>query len=115
MLSSLAWQSPAETVVAGWAVVVCVPERQRAIASETRFLYCTQLHTHTRRSAVDPAASVTSWASRRGWCGRCAAPTSPDLSLTDENIEEIGNTMTHVEKMRMEAALQALRDCVWIP
>ena len=29
--------------------------------------------------------------------------------LTDENIEEIGSTMTHVEKMRMQAALQALR------
>ena len=28
--------------------------------------------------------------------------------LTDENIEEIGGTMTHVEKMRMQAALQAL-------
>ncbi len=29
--------------------------------------------------------------------------------LTDENIEEIGSTMTHVERMRMQAALQALR------
>ena len=29
--------------------------------------------------------------------------------LTDENIEEIGSTMTHVEKMRMQAALEALR------
>ena len=28
--------------------------------------------------------------------------------LTDENIEEIGGAMTHVEKMRMQAALQAL-------
>ena len=29
--------------------------------------------------------------------------------LTDENIEEIGSAMTHVQKMRMQAALQALR------
>ena len=35
--------------------------------------------------------------------------------LTDENIEEIGSTMTHVEKMRMQAALQALRGACLIP
>ena len=40
--------------------------------------------------------------------GRVVEPS--DLQyLTDENIEEIGGTMTHVEKMRMQAALQALR------
>merc|ERR1712072_1497686 len=30
--------------------------------------------------------------------------------LTDENVEEIGGAMTHVEKMRFQAALQALRE-----
>ena len=29
--------------------------------------------------------------------------------LTDENIEEIGAALTHVERMRLQAALQALR------
>ena len=29
--------------------------------------------------------------------------------LTDENIEEIGAALTHVEKMRLQAALQAQR------
>ena len=29
--------------------------------------------------------------------------------LTEENIEEIGSAMTHVEKMRLQAAVQALR------
>jgi len=28
--------------------------------------------------------------------------------LTDENIEEIGAALTHVEKMRLQAALQSL-------
>ena len=28
--------------------------------------------------------------------------------LTDENIEEIGAVLTHVERMRLQAALQAL-------
>jgi len=30
--------------------------------------------------------------------------------LTDENIEEIGSDMTHVERMRLQAALQALQE-----
>ena len=40
--------------------------------------------------------------------GRTVEPS--DLQyLTDENIEEIGATLTHVERMRLQAALQALR------
>ena len=35
--------------------------------------------------------------------------------LTDENIEEIGSTMTHVERMRMQAALQAMRGAYLLP
>ena len=30
--------------------------------------------------------------------------------LTDEDIEEIGSGMTRVEKMRLQAALQALQE-----
>ena len=30
--------------------------------------------------------------------------------LTEENIEEIGAALTHVERMRLQAALQALRN-----
>ena len=32
------------------------------------------------------------------------------LFLTEENVETIGEAMTHVEKMRLAAALQALRE-----
>ena len=40
--------------------------------------------------------------------GRVVEPS--DLQyLTDENIEEIGATLTAVERMRLHAALQALR------
>ena len=43
-------------------------------------------------------------------CGLVRNILPSDLQyLTDENIEEIGSTMTHVERMRMQAALQALR------
>ena len=30
--------------------------------------------------------------------------------LTDENVDEIGGGLTHVERMRLQAALQALRE-----
>ena len=41
-------------------------------------------------------------------CGRDILPS--DLQyLTDENIEEIGAALTHVERMRLQAALQAQR------
>ena len=40
--------------------------------------------------------------------GRTVEPS--DLQhLTDENIEEIGAALTHVERMRLQAALQAQR------
>ena len=40
--------------------------------------------------------------------GRTVEPS--DLQyLTDENIEEIGATLTHVERVRLQAALQAQR------
>ena len=32
------------------------------------------------------------------------------LFLTEDDIAEIGSSMTHVEKMRLQAALEALRD-----
>ena len=39
------------------------------------------------------------------------APTVSELLfLTDDDIAEIGSGMTHIEKMRLEAALEALRD-----
>ena len=41
-------------------------------------------------------------------CCRTVLPS--DLQyLTDQDIEEIGATLTHVEMMRLQAALQALR------
>ena len=46
--------------------------------------------------------------SRKAVYGRTVEPS--DLQyLTDENIEEIGAALTHVEKMRLQAALQAQR------
>ena len=38
---------------------------------------------------------------------RDAAPSDLQF-LTDDNIAEIGSAMTHIEKMRLQAALQAL-------
>ena len=39
------------------------------------------------------------------------APTVNELLfLTDDDIAEIGSGMTHIEKMRLEAALEGLRD-----
>ena len=41
-------------------------------------------------------------------CCACRTVLPSDLQyLTDENIEEIGAALTHVEKMRLQAALQA--------
>ena len=40
-------------------------------------------------------------------CGVCSNVVPSDLQfLTDENIEELGSAMTHVEKMRLQAALR---------
>ena len=41
----------------------------------------------------------------------CRDITPADLQyLTDEDIAAIGTAMTHIEKMRLEAALQAARE-----
>eukprot|EP01045_Picozoa_sp_COSAG04_P003609 COSAG04_NODE_148_length_22826_cov_11.360026_4_plen_2104_part_00 len=44
------------------------------------------------------------------WCSACRTVLPSDLQyLTEENVEEIGAALTHVERMRLQAALQALR------
>ena len=36
--------------------------------------------------------------------------TEPEVCEFDENMEEIGGGLTHVERMRLQAAMQALRE-----